>query len=81
MLCDRYLSVKVNLRTTKNVKLVREEMLGKVGKVHTKLFDRCHVSSEIFVVLENHTSLLEANYESCLQENEVLHAQLVVKSL
>ncbi|CAI9280921.1 unnamed protein product [Lactuca saligna] len=43
---DQYISAEVNMRSGEGMKLVGEELLFKVGKLHGELIDHCRIASE-----------------------------------
>ncbi|CAH1436405.1 unnamed protein product [Lactuca virosa] len=77
---DRYLFSEVNLCISEGMKSADKEVLFDTGKHHVELSAQFRVASGRINFLENQCSLLEADYEAFLRENDVLHAQLTGKS-
>ncbi|CAH1428550.1 unnamed protein product [Lactuca virosa] len=69
-----------NLRVVDGMKLASEEMLVNVGEMYADLLTRHRDAMSKVDLLENQKTLVQAKYETCLQENDVLHAQIVSKS-
>ncbi|CAH1442928.1 unnamed protein product [Lactuca virosa] len=77
---DRFLAARVNVRVVEGMKLAREEMLVKVGEMYADLSIRYRDAAAKVTSLENQGTLVQAKYESCLQENGVLCSHLLNKS-
>lgn len=61
--------------------LVSEEILVKVGEMYIDLSIRFRYGDAVtkITMLEDQKSLVETDYEACLWENDLLHAQLTSK--
>lgn len=77
---DRFLATEVNLWVSKGMKLASEEMLLKAGEMYANLSIRYHDIMATIIMLEEQKALVEAEYEACLRENDMLCAQLALKS-
>lgn len=56
------------------MKLASEEMLVKAAKMYVDLSIRHRDAMAKVSLLENCKTLVQANYKTCLQENDLLHA-------
>lgn len=66
ILRDQLLAVKVNLRVVGGMKFASEEMLVKAKEMYDDLSIRHWDTMAKVALLENHKSLVQANYEPCL---------------
>lgn len=69
---DRFLAVEVNICVVEVMKIASEVMWVKVGEIYVNL-STCHRDAITKVVsVENERALIQTNYETCLQENDLL---------
>lgn len=66
----------MNLRVAEGMKLASEEMLVKAGEIYADLSIRYRDAATKVSSLEHQGALVQAKYEACLQENNMLCSQL-----